>query len=383
MARQFLKVSVFSITAFLFYSIRMVETNFFELIQVGLSNRESLSEAPDRQQWKGIFELAKRHAIIGVLFPAIERLPESQRPPSDIVIGWYAISERIKGMNLRLDKQIVWLSGRLRRLGMPSCILKGQGVAQYYPSPLLRSSGDMDIWLGGGRKAIMGFFKAQGLKTGDVVYHHVDVCIFKDTEVEAHFRPSWLWNPVRNARLQRWFKLESAVQMRNEMPLPDAGGSIVCPTRDFNAVFLLVHIYRHLFDEGIGLRQLMDYYYCVVRGGDNAAVARNLRRFGLLRFASAVMYVLKVVFGLDEEKFLVRPDEKLGRQLLTEIMLAGNFGKYDIRLTHDYVVGSLGNLRRKHRRNMKFYLNYPGELFWEIPFKVWHYCWRASVNRWK
>lgn len=359
----------------------MVETYFFELIQIALSRRDSLSGTPGAQQWKELFELAKRHAIIGVLFPAIERLPESQRPPSAIVIGWYAISEKIKGRNLRLDKQIVWLSDRLRTDGMASCILKGQGVALYYPSPLLRSSGDIDIWIGGGRKLIMAFFKSRGLETGEVVYHHVDASIFKDTEVEAHFRPSWLWNPVHNARLQRWFKAESAVQMRNEMPLTDAGGSIICPTRDFNAVFLLIHIYRHLFDEGIGLRQLMDYYYCIVRDGDNAAVARRLRRFGLLRFASAVMYVLNVVFGLEEEKFLVSKDEKLGRQLLTEILLAGNFGKYDIRLSHDYVVGSMGNLRRKHQRNLKFYLNYPGELLWEIPFKIWHYCWRAFVNR--
>lgn len=359
----------------------MVETFFFELIQISLLRRDYLSGEPSPEQWKELLDLATRHAIIGVLFPAIERLPQSQRPPSDVLINWYAISEKIKSMNIRLNKQIVWLSERLHKEGRSFCILKGQGVALYYPSPLLRSPGDIDIWLGGGRKSIMSFFRSQGLKMGEAVYHHVDVNIFRDTEVEAHFRPTWLWNPIHNARLQHWFKAESEILMSNEVTLGNTGHSIVCPTRDFNAVFLLVHIYRHLFDEGIGLRQLMDYYYCIIREGDNIAVAKNLSRFGLLPFASAVMYVLKVVFGLDSCKCFVRPNEILGKQLLTEILLAGNFGHYDIRLSHDYVVGSLANLRHKHKRNLKFYLNYPDELFWEIPFKLWHYCWRLIVNR--
>lgn len=358
----------------------MLETYFFELIQISLSHKKSLSGVPTREQWKGLYDLARRHAIIGVLFPAIERLPEAQRPPSDILIGWYAVSEKIKGMNIRLNKQIVWLTDRLQGERMFSCILKGQGVALYYPSPLLRSSGDIDIWLGGGRKYVMSFFRSNGLRMGDVVYHHVDVGIFKDTEVEAHFRPSWLWNPIHNYRLQKWFKAQAAVQMRNRMTFSDSENVITCPNRDFNAVFLLIHIYRHLFDEGIGLRQLMDYYYCIIRDGDNNVVVENLRNFGLLRFASAVMYVFVVAFGLDAAKCIVRPNERLGGQLLREVLLAGNFGHFDIRLSHDYVVGSLGNLRRKHKRNLKFYFNYPDELFWEMPFKFWHYCWRLLVN---
>lgn len=89
--------------------------------------------------------------------------------------------------------------------------------------------------------------------------------------------------------------------------ISEGGARIACPTRDFNAVFLLIHIYRHFFDEGIGLRQLMDYYYCIIRDGDNRYVVNLLKRFGLLRFASALMFVLHVVFGLPEEKFFGQP----------------------------------------------------------------------------
>ena len=33
------------------------------------------------------------------------------------------------------------------------------------------------------------------------------------------------------------------------------------PTVEFNIIFQLTHIYSHLMNEGIGLRQLLDYYY--------------------------------------------------------------------------------------------------------------------------
>ena len=38
-------------------------------------------------------------------------------------------------------------------------------------------------------------------------------------------------------------------------------GEIAIPTVEFNLIFQLTHIYAHLMNEGIGLRQLLDYYY--------------------------------------------------------------------------------------------------------------------------
>ena len=38
-------------------------------------------------------------------------------------------------------------------------------------------------------------------------------------------------------------------------------GEIAIPTVEFNLIFQLTHIFSHLMNEGIGLRQLVDYYY--------------------------------------------------------------------------------------------------------------------------
>ena len=102
-----------------------------------------------------------------------------------------------------------------------------------------------------------------------------------------------------------------------------------------------------------------------------------MRRMGLLRFSRAVVYVLQEVFGLEDEFCFVPPDEREGRFLLDEIMLAGNFGKYDWR--YRCASGSEGmwsRFLRKSRRNFHLAVHYPGEVIWDVPFRVCHYLWR-------
>ena len=41
--------------------------------------------------------------------------------------------------------------------GFRCCILKGQGNALLYPDPYMRTPGDIDIYLEGGRKRIMEY----------------------------------------------------------------------------------------------------------------------------------------------------------------------------------------------------------------------------------
>ena len=132
-----------------------------------------------------------------------------------------------------------------------------------------------------------------------------------------------------------------------------------------NRVYLLVHIYRHLFDEGIGLRQLLDYHFVLRQPCSEAEreeAVRCLERLHLKRFAGAVMYVLQTVFGLEDEHLLVPPSSGRGQRLLAEIMKAGNFGQHDERMVS---------------RNMGFLTDYPGEVLWSPLFKIWHYAWRS------
>ena len=55
---------------------------------------------------------------------------------------------------------------------------------------------------------------------------------------------------------------------------------------------------------------------------------KELKYLGLWKFAGAVMYIMKEVFGMKESKLIVPPN---GKFVLNEVLEAGNFGTYDKR----------------------------------------------------
>lgn len=133
--------------------------------------------------------------------------------------------------------------------------IEGARDTTLYPNPLLRTSGDIDIWLSGGRPNIYNFARSKvGLQ--GVTYKHIHYPLHKDAEVEVHITPGHLFSPIENCKLQRYFEICSEEPFLHEVNLHEGVGRISVPTDEFNRVYILLHIYRHLFGEGIGLRQV-------------------------------------------------------------------------------------------------------------------------------
>ena len=355
-----------------------MKSHFFNLLRFSLSEDFHFSSVLTAEEWAEVYVIAQQQTLGGVLFAGLERLSAEQRPPRSILLKWFAMTERIKQANRLLNKRAVEASEYFFKEGFSNCILKGQGVAAYYPNPLLRMSGDVDIWLSGGHECIHNFARERvGLQ--GITYHHVHYPLFDDVEIEVHITPGYLSNPWLNNKLQRYFKDSFSEQASNYVTLPDAVGSIPRPKVEFDLVFLLLHMYKHLIGQGIGLRQMMDYYYVLqqpIDDGVRGRVVARLKEFKVLRFAHATMFVMSEVFGLEEKYLLVGPDEKAGRFLLDEIMQAGNFGKYDARLERRHNETAWFRLVRSLKRNVRFLRYYPNEVFWNPIFRTWQYIWR-------
>lgn len=360
-----------------------MESPFFDLLRFSLAKEYSFSSILTAEEWTEIFVMAQQQTLVGVLFSGVERLPAEQRPPRSILLKWYAMSERIKQANRLLDQRAVETCKYFASEGFENCILKGQGVATYYPEPLLRTSGDIDIWLSGGHRRILDFARSKvGLK--GVTYHHIHYPLFDDVEIEVHIMPGCLSNPRLNSKLQRYFRAVLPEQASHYVRLSDGVGDIPHPTVEFDLLFLLLHMYKHLTGGGIGLRQMMDYYYILrqsISDEIRTRVVNRIREFKMLRFAGATMYVMNEVFGLDEALLLVAPDVKAGRFLLNEIMQAGNFGKYDVRLERRRNETAWFRLVRSLKRNVRFLRYFPNEVFWNPIFRTWQYFWRLNETK--
>ena len=353
-------------------------TVFFEFLQIAVGQRKSFSQSPSMEDWKWMFAEAKRQTLFGVCFQAIEILPAEQRPSRDLLLSWYALTEQLRCLNQKLNMRTVQICSYLSGQQTHSIVLKGQGIALYYPKPLLRVCGDIDIWVDAKRQQFCNLVKER-FSCGKMVYHNVSCHFFSDAEVEVHFTPSWLCNYFRNRRMQRYFKREFERSKENYVDLPEEAGRICVPTLAMNRVFILQHIYRHLFGDGIGLRQMMDYYYVLQQGfteEERLETVRQLRRLGMMKFTAAAMYVLKNVFAMEDKYLLVSPNEEEGHFLLEEIMRAGNFGKSDPRIVHPEKENKLQSFLRITRQNFRFIGHYREEVLWNPLYRAWHYLWR-------
>ena len=320
---------------------------FFEFLQVAMGVRERLSTVPSVHEWQVLFEFCKRQSLLGVGFAAVEKLHEvGVECPADIRLQWYGYALKIERMNEKLNMQCGEITKRYEHDGLRCCILKGQGNLLYYPEILRmrRTPGDIDLWCitppSGlsmpnaslrdytnyhGINAVMEYvrmqFRQQGIDANPkACYHHIDAPSMDGTKVEVHYRPAFLRSPLRNWRMQRWFEHHADECMNNKTHL---GFSMM--TSSVNVVYHMCHLYTHIFEGGIGLRQLMDYYFALRVWHNDVMECKDLqsqgmwseglgtpvmskeevmaviRSFGMGKFAGAVMFVINEVFGGGNE----------------------------------------------------------------------------------
>lgn len=344
--------------------------------------------------WHELNRFANEQAIVGVLLEGIKQFSKKGiKPPFDILMEWIATSEQIKGLNELLNKRCVEVVKEYNNAGFQCCVLKGQGNAMMYPNPYSRTPGDIDLWVipADGRckrnvirRSVTQYVKEKHPENLEVRYYHVGYQD-KGIEVEVHFMPNIMNNPIYHHRLQRWYhKMADGGRLKEEVELPEGMGAIPVPTVEINIVFQLAHMMHHFFDEGIGLRQMIDYYYVLIKFKDESLEFRDspksielektLKYLGLWKFAGAVMYIMKEVLGLEDKYLIVPVDESRGKTLLNEIVKGGNFGHYSGLEQHN----AAKKYFQKTWRNMKLVKEYPAEALCEPVFRTWHFFWRLS-----
>ena len=446
-------------------------TAIFAFLKYCLGYKRNMSRMIAGMDWQELYSFASKQALLGLSFEGIERLgkeysEELRLNPigRELLMTWMGKAQQIRRQNMKVNAVASKLYSMLREDGLRCCILKGQGNALIYPNAYSRNPGDIDVWVNASRERIMEYAQKKFELGDDIRLQHLETSL-DGVPVELHFFPCSMNNPIYHARLQKWFRRNADLQCSHIVSLPDGTGDIAIPTSSFNVVYQLTHLYHHFFDEGIGMRQIIDYYYVVcdfykvyqnsskitpslftikegstshpdpltLRGeggnrptrcseplrskdggpskvspdcagwdrlsieGDNSAgsttvvtsyastaldvAQRELKYLGLWKFAGAVMYVLKEVLGLSEDKMIVPVDEKRGRLLLAEILDGGNFGRHFTKyagFTHQ----SMGKKYfLKIWRNMHFVRYYPAEALCEPLFRTWHFFWRLKYKK--
>ena len=411
---------------------------FFDFLRFCIGSGDEILDSLKEADWKEIYAIAKKQCLVGVLFDGIKKLPaEYVGIEKELLLQWMAESQMLEKANVRLNDAAIHVSEWFRKKGFRTCILKGQGNALMYPNPYSRTPGDIDIWVEGGDKRVISFVRSISPHE-KACYHHIEFPSYKGVEVEVHYRPSFLLCFWHNRKLQKYYESVKDEQFSHRVMLGEQG-EIAIPTVEFNLIFQLTHIFSHLMNEGIGLRQLLDYYYVlcdfykVYQNFSNPSVSlskgsstfspspsssgsgdvtallgaqnryalrlsdhqrstpdcagwdrlgvlqKELKELGMWKFAGAIMYIMQEVFGMPASRLIVPPNEKYGKFVLNEVLEAGNFGRHDAR--NRFGRSQLGHNLQRVYRDIRLVRYFPGEALCEPIFRTWHFFWRLKYKK--
>lgn len=308
---------------------------FYQLIRVAIGTQEGLSRLPSEHEWGKLYIMAEKQSLIGVCFAALRLLGAdadggfSRIGMSKMLyLTWMGMSVQIQKRNEIVDQQCADLQEKIFADGFKSCLLKGQSVAQLYNDHLcqLRQSGDIDLWVDAPRDKTVEY--VMGIApTRDVNFQHIHFNVLEDTAVELHMMPVSRYNPRRNRLLKKYFDSEVDRQCANRKMIGCHEMSV--PTVDFQLVHQLLHVYSHYVYEGVGMRQVMDLFFAQKACDEGIDKVLTLfKKLGLMRFVAGTQWVLREVFQMPNEQLLCDPDDKEGRQILSNVMEGGNFGHY-------------------------------------------------------
>lgn len=361
-----------------------IQQLFFQLIRVALSTQDTLMRPPSAKEWQQLYEMAKKQSLVGICFAGAQKLVDSEVEdycgmPEMLYLTWMGMAAKIQQKNEHMNESTKEALAFFRSKGFACHVLKGQGIATLYKwgglkglnrssgfdLSGLRQSGDIDVWLTGGREKVYQLSREVLGKITGANYHHIHFPMWEDPEIEAHIYPSFLSSPYRNWQLHKFCKLYEP---------HDGCGDF--PSTEFNLVFIMLHCYRHLCGHGVGMRQVMDYYFVLrtVSAGSRAETLSWCKKLGMGRFVGAMMWVMKEVFGLEDEYLLCEPDEKEGKFLLNEIMNTGNMGHGETRFQWGQK-SPLGRFVAAQKRNLHLATHYPHEVLWSPVFNIWRFLW--------
>ena len=243
-----------------------MEAGLFRFLRFSLGLEGEVKGLLDGRQgsfdWDACYQFAKRQTLVGVLFDGIQRLPKELAPARPLLLRWLSDSESIRRRNMRMDRASAYIYNKVSAAGFRCCILKGQGNALLYPHPSSRTPGDVDVWVVANHEELRHI--ALSLTEGDgsslqESLNHIGLTVY-GVSVELHSTPALLNCPLHNSRLQKWLKRNADLQCSNRIALPNNAGEVAVPTLSFNIIYQLCHLFHHCFYEGVGLRQIVDYY---------------------------------------------------------------------------------------------------------------------------
>lgn len=300
---------------------------FCELLRTSLSNsvpHENIIENLTDAEWLTIYRIACEQGVVGVMFPAIEKLRPCYRPKKEILLNWYATTTRIQKGNFKTKLLITAVTNWFAVAGIKTVVLKGLACAAYYPKPDLRPLGDFDCYLCGDyeRGNMVARMNGASVEKHDYKHSHI---FYKGLMVENHR----FFTKIRGRKINKSFERRLIGIVKNFISNKDCSDVPIVPPVQFNALFFAVHAYTHFMDECLTIRQVCDWALFLRKEHKNidwTDFYQWMDQLGITKFIVVLNKISSrfVDVGLE----ISQPEDIMEDKVFRDILLKGHDERY-------------------------------------------------------
>ncbi len=308
---------------------------FFSILRISLWNREKDREdlhrflAKSHYSWPFILKSFEEHALLGVVADTILLLPEHTQINVYQKNHIFQHLANLHQLQFRTRQAIVEVTEKLKEVGCKPILLKGEGLAQIYPSRCVRACGDVDIYVG-----TQDFDKAVACmkslcEASDVDHakygNHDYSIMYKGILFEIHFKPGYASVEKAEARFQelaRYWLVPERCQSINIL-----GKQILIPAQQYNILFVFEHLARHYRNSELGIRQFVDWALLLEKSNFEESVLKSdLEELHAMEVWKRLVGVLHEGLGVDNIPFYTHDDgDILTKEIIQVVMSRGNF----------------------------------------------------------
>lgn len=321
------------------------------------------TEWPDFER---IVKLAENQAVQGLLLDGLENVPINQRPSIPQILGLAGkVCQRMEHVNRKHIDVIGKVNAALTEAGIKAVFMKGQTTGRRWPSPLHRSPGDIDFLVAPEDfEKTLDVLASHGAVNRNIEHEHHGMVFMDGVQLEPHYKihnyqcPST--DKVMNELALRMLKTTDCKALIGEHEV-----YVLPPT--FESVFLISHIVNHIYEEGLGLRQIIDYAMLLKHEYERIDWQIHddyLKRIRMKRAWRIVTCLCQDYLGMQNLWSFTDKEHKWAERLVADVMHVGNFGRAAYVFRHDSTWHQLQNYLWVLRRVFKMGFVCPSEAMW-------------------
>ena len=308
-----------------------MHNQLFTLLRIGLGLSEPT--AADREafdgfslkDWRELIAFACKHAVGAIAFDGYQKLFDGTQPIVDkpLLFQWFAQTVALEKRN---DKQIDTLKrfcGSLIGNGCTIMLMKGQANSLYYPNPLHRATGDVDIFTFGTYDRCNIKAKEMGATVDESWYKHSQI-FYKGEMFENHRYLVHTREGKRSKQLNE--EICKSATIHPDRLYQDT--DIILPSPEFNAKFLTYHALAHFLSEGLRLKQVVDWVMFVKAEMDNinwSDLYSFCEKYHLRRFLDVMNDIAAHKFGVTLDGNDIATSSPYTEKVLNSILYDEDF----------------------------------------------------------